>query len=572
MATFTLIVNTLNSDLNEPANAEVRVQSFFTPTIVPPPAYLSEFRGEIALDQFFNISIDTRPSSNNIFFERWVSTRSSGIVGGLSSTSPGAGGNLNNFVFSGLEARNIQPGETITFTAVYRNVFTPPPSPIQVNISPREAFVLLGNTVLLTASATRDGIPVGDVIFSSQDPNIATVDETTGLVTTRNGGTAIIRARSAADLSRSAAASIRVIVPETPPPPPTFEIAIEPIQQSVLIGQFVQFQGFASEGEVTYQSLNTNIATINQQGIATGISTGSTTIRAISNINSDFFADASLQVVAPPSPPSPTPSPSPSPPPPRTFNIRVFAPVLGGIVRTQGSLIPPGTSIGFSITDGQGFSISAEPSFNFEFVRWDGGDGILFADTIIPDRDYDLTPIFREIAPIPTLPPEATATPTPTPTLTPTPTPTLTPTPTPTLTPTPVPQWRNCTDGKLKTGLPRNNYVSRRFRGPGGGLCFEPASFIGFNPPLDNIRFDYQRAGSQFPSPYGFEVTNPSSVVSYRIMFETNSRFFEVSPKQITIGPSETSQRINISANMQNIDEFGDGFTTFNLKVKVEEV
>ena len=54
--------------------------------------------------------------------------------------------------------------------------------------------------------------------------------------------------------------------------------------------------------------------------------------------------------------------------------------------------------------------------------------------------------------------------------------------------------------------------------------------------------------------------------------FDTNTRFFEVTPRQITIGPRQTSQKINISINRQNIEQFGDGLTNFDLNVRVEEI
>jgi hypothetical protein len=192
------------------------------------------------------------------------------------------------------------------------------------------------------------------------------------------------------------------------------------------------------------------------------------------------------------------------------------------------------------------------------------------------------TPTPIPVGPTPTpAPPGPTPTPVPvapTPTPTPTPTPVaptatpVAPTPTPTPTPTPVPQWRDCIDGALKNGFPPTDYVTRAFQGPGGGICFEPASFIGFNPSLNNIRFTYQRATSQFPKPFEFEIDNPSSVISYKVTFDTNTKFFEVTPRQITIGPRQTSQKINISIKRENIGEFGDGLTNFDLSVRVEEI
>jgi hypothetical protein len=56
------------------------------------------------------------------------------------------------------------------------------------------------------------------------------------------------------------------------------------------------------------------------------------------------------------------------------------------------------------------------------------------------------------------------------------------------------------------------------------------------------------------------------------LTFETNFTLFDISPRQLTIGPRQSSQLINISINKQNIEEFGDGITDFDFRVKVEEI
>jgi hypothetical protein len=153
----------------------------------------------------------------------------------------------------------------------------------------------------------------------------------------------------------------------------------------------------------------------------------------------------------------------------------------------------------------------------------------------------------------------------------PTPTPTPTPPP-PTPTPTPLPQWRDCLDGKLKTGNPPADFIGRRYPGPSGGICWEPDSFIGFVPALDEISFNYQRGSSLFPDSFEFQVNNPSSAISYKLTFETNFTLFEISPRQLVIGPREVSQRVGVSINKENIQQFGDGTTDFDFRIKVEEI
>jgi hypothetical protein len=192
---------------------------------------------------------------------------------------------------------------------------------------------------------------------------------------------------------------------------------------------------------------------------------------------------------------------------------------------------------------------------------------------VVEDEGPPVTPTPDTPPPPPGRPSPSPPPPTPSPSPPP-PTPSPSPPP-PTPSPTSPPRWRSCIDGEVRVGFPRDEfgeYVARIFPGIGGGTCFEPPSFIGFYPPLDNIKFRYQRNSSEFPVPFEFEVQNPSFAVSYKIKFETNTRFFQVTPREIIIEPRETSQIINISLNRQNINEFGDGNTIFDLKVLVEEI
>jgi len=315
----------------------------------------------------------------------------------------------------------------------------------------------------------------------------------------------------------------------------------------------------------------------------------------------------------PTTPPAPTPTPTATPI--VTYSVVVVAsPSIGGQVRgssrngtTSQTDFTTSTTITYKL--GEAVEVSASPAPGYTFVRWDlrqadssvitawsrnRDAGFLSPDVtgltavfdLLPEPTPTQTPSATPILPTPTaFPPGPTPTPTtpspdPTPTATPapvirptpTPTPTAPPRPTPTPTPTPIPQWRDCVDGVLKNGSPPSDYISRFFSGPAGGLCFEPPSFIGFNPSLNDIRFSYQRASSQFPRPFEFEINNPSSVVSYEVIFETNTKYFEVVPRQITIGPRGTSQKINILVRPNNIEEFGDGLTNFDLNVRVREI
>ena len=233
---------------------------------------------------------------------------------------------------------------------------------------------------------------------------------------------------------------------------------------------------------------------------------------------------------------------------------------IGGEVSFDGTSFN-NNSLFQSFSDGSIVRIYARSLNGFEFDGWvrigtDGTSTNFSSDletTVIANEEYNLRAIFREVG-APEPPDEIDGVPD------------VPPTP-----PSPQ-QWRSCIDGELNDGTPPTGYVRRTFTGIGGGVCWEPSTSIGFNPSLNNINFSYQRGSSNFPAPFEFEVDNPSNSVSYEVTFETNSTFFTITPRRITIGPRETSQKINIEVNRNNIGSFGDGLTNFELDVRVEEI
>jgi hypothetical protein len=146
-----------------------------------------------------------------------------------------------------------------------------------------------------------------------------------------------------------------------------------------------------------------------------------------------------------------------------------------------------------------------------------------------------------------------------------------TPPPTPTPTPTPEPTWRLCSDGSLRTGFAPAGYRQVPYEGLGGGQCWEPQSDVGFIPALSSLTFDYQRGSSQYPVNYQFEVENPSYGLSYVLTFETNFRYFDISPRSIRLAPRD-KKPFTISVNRENINEFADGQTEFTFNVNIDTV
>jgi hypothetical protein len=212
--------------------------------------------------------------------------------------------------------------------------------------------------------------------------------------------------------------------------------------------------------------------------------------------------------------------------------------------------------------------------------------------TVVPcDPQRPATP--PPTAPPPVTPPPVTV-PTPAPVTVPTPPPTQGQTPPPTAPPTPPPifvtpppvaptpppvtpppvapqTWRSCIDGELYEGSPPQGYKISTYRRAGGGVCWEPSTEVGFNPSPDKANFIYQRGSSNFPNPFEFEVENPSFGVSYKINFETNSDYFNVTPREIRLEP-QSKKQINVEVRRDRLENLGDGLTNFNLRVDIEEI
>lgn len=167
-----------------------------------------------------------------------------------------------------------------------------------INISPPSANVTVGQSTQFTAQA-RDqfnrAMTSPTITFASDDTNVATVDSVTkdpatgiatATVTGRAQGTAHITA-TATDggiTVTSSQSTINVF----PPPPITSRVEVAPTSATINRGNTQQFSATAFQPNnqpvpnaiFTWTSSNTNIATIDQNGLATGVGVGSVTITA----------------------------------------------------------------------------------------------------------------------------------------------------------------------------------------------------------------------------------------------------------------------------------------------------
>ncbi|GHV96450.1 hypothetical protein AGMMS50293_27700 [Spirochaetia bacterium] len=160
---------------------------------------------------------------------------------------------------------------------------TPPPISVTgVSISPASpAAIGMGGTVQLTATVSPADAANKGVSWESDKPAIATVNTATGLVTGVAAGTAKIKVTTT-DGSKTDEVTVTVdasVVLVT-------GVSINPASPAAIgIGGTVQLAAAVSPGnatnkEVSWQSLNTAIATVNAStGLVTGVAAGTATIK-----------------------------------------------------------------------------------------------------------------------------------------------------------------------------------------------------------------------------------------------------------------------------------------------------
>jgi uncharacterized protein YjdB len=154
-----------------------------------------------------------------------------------------------------------------------------------ITVTPETPSVQAGSTIQMTATGTySDGNTktiTSSVSWSSSDVSDATVSDT-GLVTGVEPGTVTLTATSG---SISGATSVTITIANLA------SIAVTPNNASILSDGTQQFKaiGTLTDGttidvtdEVTWNSSDTSVATINSSGLATAVATGSTNITASS--------------------------------------------------------------------------------------------------------------------------------------------------------------------------------------------------------------------------------------------------------------------------------------------------
>lgn len=155
-------------------------------------------------------------------------------------------------------------------------------------------------TDLLATVNYVDGTKDANVVWSSSDDRIATVEPTTGRVQAVKEGNVSIVAAAVSDPAQKATLQLSVrkgatgeaFVEVTPA-----TLSLKPKQTSQLSGRVQRTDGSGTPN-LTWKSSNENVATVSAQGLVTAIAVGSATITATANGDATRTASAAVTVAA----------------------------------------------------------------------------------------------------------------------------------------------------------------------------------------------------------------------------------------------------------------------------------
>jgi uncharacterized protein YjdB len=206
-----------------------------------------------------------------------VATVSNGFITAIATGSA-------NITVSSTDGSNIFAVVLVTVTAV-------PVIPVSnITLNQTSAALRPTNTLTLTATVMPSNATDKTVTWSSSSTN-ATVNSS-GVVTAVSAGSAVIRATTVSgNLVATCTLTITVYVSSVTITPTTFTLHTGSTRQ--LTATIVPSN--ATNKAVTWSSANTSVATVNSLGVVTGISAGSTTIRA-QTVNGGFISTSAVTV------------------------------------------------------------------------------------------------------------------------------------------------------------------------------------------------------------------------------------------------------------------------------------
>ena len=207
-----------------------------------------------------------------------VATVNNGLITGISAGSA-------TIIVSSTDGSNIFATALVTIT----NIPVVPVSSIILNQT--SATLYPTSMLVLSATVTPSNATDKTVIWSSSSTNARV--SSSGVVTAVSAGSAVIRATTGSgNLTATCTITIRV---------PVTSVSISPTTTTVNTGSTKPFTATvlpsnATNKTVSWSSDNTSVATVNSLGVVTGISAGSTMIRA-QTVDGGFAATSAVSVV-----------------------------------------------------------------------------------------------------------------------------------------------------------------------------------------------------------------------------------------------------------------------------------
>ncbi|WP_034413819.1 Ig-like domain-containing protein [Deinococcus marmoris] len=164
------------------------------------------------------------------------------------------------------------------------------------------ATLNIGATAQAAAKVTGTNNPAGTVTWTSSVPDVATVGNTTGLITAVKEGTTVVTATSTADKTKSGSVTITVKAATTPTPTVT-AVAVTLNPASATVGGTSQatasVTGTNSPAQtVTWTSSNNAVATVSTTGLVTAVTPGTADIIATSTVDNTKKGQATFTVTA----------------------------------------------------------------------------------------------------------------------------------------------------------------------------------------------------------------------------------------------------------------------------------
>ena len=164
-----------------------------------------------------------------------------------------------------------------------------------ISLSETDVTIYTGNTLQLIATVFPSTTSNPSVTWSSSNINVATVSST-GLVTAKSPGNAVITAKTSDGTNLSATCNVTVKRLAT-------SISLNKTSATLYLDQTVQLTATvspsnATDKSVVWSSSNNSIATVSSTGLVTAIATGNATITATTVDGSDLSATCEITVKA----------------------------------------------------------------------------------------------------------------------------------------------------------------------------------------------------------------------------------------------------------------------------------